>query len=94
MQQVLEFKFSNKLTFDTVQSDYKRLVKAIQDSDTERFQLDLQQVTECDSAGLALLIEAKRLCKQYRKLLSIEGMSQDIYALAKFGGVEVIINDK
>ncbi|AHE67458.1 STAS domain-containing protein [Legionella oakridgensis] len=94
MQQSLEFKLSNELTFDTVESDYKRLLKAIQDNDTKNFCLDLQHVTECDSAGLALLIEAKRLCKQYDKSLLIHGMSKDIYALAKFGGVEVMINDK
>ncbi len=82
---------SNQLTFDTVQSDSKRLHKLLSDNSTNAIRLDLQNVTQCDSAGLALIIEAKRLCKQQNKALDIVGVSQPISALAEFCGVEGIL---
>ncbi|GGI81106.1 STAS domain-containing protein [Legionella impletisoli] len=85
---------TGELTFNTVQSNLKQLVLLLTRSKTNNLKLDLGQVTQCDSAGLALLIEAKRLSKQYKKKLEISGASQAIYALAEFCGVEVVLNDK
>jgi phospholipid transport system transporter-binding protein len=53
--------------------------------------LDLSNVVQCDSAGLALLIEAKRLCLKHHKILILEGMPKVISAWAKFCGVEAIL---
>ena len=82
---------SCELTFDTVQLDSQRLLKLVQDTKTTSLRLDLHDVVQCDSAGLALLIEAKRLCQQYNKLLIIDGMPKAISALAEFCGVEAIL---
>lgn len=87
----LSFKPSVELTFDTVQSDRKRLIDYLQDLNAVSLCLDLSDVGLCDSAGLALLIDAKRLCKKYNKILEIEGMPKSIYALAEFCGVEAIL---
>lgn len=86
------FKPSHELTFDTVQRDNQRLLKLLEDSKTISMRLDLSDVVHCDSAGLALLIEAKRLCKHYKKKLTIDHMPKAITALAEFCGVEVMLN--
>jgi len=88
------FKPSNQLTFDTVPPDCERLLKLLMSNDNATtLQLDLHDVTQCDSAGLALIIEAKRLCKQYNKTLTIEGVSKAIYALADFCGLEAMLSE-
>ena len=85
------FKPSAELTFDTVQKDSQRLIALLQDNQTTSLRLDLCEVVQCDSAGLALLIEAKRLCKRYGKTLIIEGLPKSIAALAEFCGVEAML---
>ncbi len=85
------FKTSNELTFNTVQSDRKRIMKYLQALDADVFSLDLSEVTQCDSAGLALLIESKRQCKIHDKIFEIEHMPKSIYALAEFCGVDAIL---
>ena len=85
------FKPSQALTFDTVQLDGNRLLKLLRDDKATTIRLDLGDVLQCDSAGLALLIEAKRLCKQYHKILTIEGMPKAVSALAEFCGVEAML---
>lgn len=88
---VQEFKPSGELTFATVQSDVKRLLQLFLDQETTKIRLDLSEVTHCDSAGLALLIEAKRLCKQHDKPLIIQSMPKMVSALAEFCGVEAML---
>ncbi len=85
------FKPSHELTFDTVQLDSQRLVVLLRDTNTSSVRLDLGDVSLCDSAGLALLIEAKRLCGQFHKALVIEGVPKAILALAEFCGVEAML---
>ena len=85
------FKPSRALTFDTVQSDSKRLMKLFHDDNTSTLRLDLCDVSQCDSAGLALLVEAKRLCTQYHKTLVIDEMPNVISALAEFCGVKSML---
>ena len=53
--------------------------------------LDLSDVTHCDSAGMALLIEARKLCKKNNKIFEIIGMSSEIQSLADFCGVKEIL---
>ena len=85
------FKPSCELTFETVQLDSERLLKLLRDDKTSSICFDMHEVQQCDSAGLALLIEAKRLCQQHDKLLTIEGMPKTIAALAEFCGVEAML---
>ena len=87
------FKPSNALTFNTVESDRRRLFLEIQQSDASGFFLDLSDVTQCDSAGVALLVELKRLCKHDNKPFIIKGMPMVIEALAEFCGVNTILRE-
>ncbi|WED43904.1 STAS domain-containing protein [Legionella cardiaca] len=86
------FKPSQEMTFTTVQSDCERLVKYFREVASNHVTLDLSEVTHCDSAGLALLIEAKRLSASRKKTCKIEGMPKAIHALAEFCGVDAILN--
>lgn len=53
--------------------------------------MDLSGITQCDSAGLAWLIESKKLSKQYNKSLSMINVPDTIKNLARFCGVEEIL---
>jgi phospholipid transport system transporter-binding protein len=85
------FKPSSRLTFDTVQLNVKPLMELLHDNSTKIIRLDLQGIIECDSAGLALLIEIKRLCHQYNKSLLIEEMPNSIALMAEFCGVDAVL---
>lgn len=85
------FEPSTHLTFDTVESDRKRLLKLVQKTAASGLRLDLSHVKFCDSAGLALLIEATRLCIHFNKPFEIKKMPQMIHALAEFCGVETML---
>ena len=85
------FEPSHHLTFDTVALDRKRLLLYLQSPDVHALHLDLKHVVQCDSAGLALLIEACRLCRRYNKAFKIESMPKAIDALAEFCGVDVML---
>ncbi len=85
------FEPSQHLTFDTVERDRKCLLLYLQSPDVHELHLDLKHVVQCDSAGLALLIEACRLCRRYKKAFKIESMPKVIYALAEFCGVDAML---
>lgn len=85
------FKPSQSMSFATVQDDCDRLSKFCRDSENSFLQLDLSEVTHCDSAGLALLIEAKRISREFNKICKIEGMPKFIHTLAEFCGVDAVL---
>ena len=87
----IHFKPGTELTFKTAVSVRAKLYKALMDDTHRQFCLDLSDVKHCDSAGLALLIEARKLCKQSNKTFEVIGLSSDMQSLAEFCGVESIL---
>ena len=85
------FQPSSQLTFDTAQKDNERLLVLLRDPAITEIRFDLSEVTQCDSAGLALLIEASRLSIKHKKSLFIDHMPKSIFTLAEFCGVEKIL---
>lgn len=81
------------MTFATVPLDCERLFRYCQDNKGDILSLDLSDVTHCDSAGLALLIEAKRLGSAKNKPCKIEGIPKAIHTLAEFCGVDAILRN-
>jgi phospholipid transport system transporter-binding protein len=79
------------MTFETVQADCLRLIAFCRENKATVLNLELNEVTHCDSAGLALLIEAKRLCATHNITCNITGMSKMIRALAEFCGVDTML---
>lgn len=88
---VVTFKPSTSLTFESVISVRAGLYKALMEKPGGKFCLDLSDVTHCDSAGLALLIEARKLCKQNNKMFQVIGISTETQSLAEFCGVKSIL---
>lgn len=80
-----------ELTFKSVVEVRARLYKALMDQNINCLSLDLSEVTHCDSAGMALLIEARKLCKKNNKTFEIIGMSAQTQSLADFCGVKDIL---
>ncbi|KTD25704.1 anti-anti-sigma factor [Legionella lansingensis] len=87
------FKPSQEMTFATVVSDRERLNNYVRETKEKLIKLDLSEVAQCDSAGLALLIEAKRLSARENKMCKIDGMPKIVQALAEFCGVDAILSE-
>jgi phospholipid transport system transporter-binding protein len=82
---------NNIMTFATVEDDYKRLIRFFHSCQELTILFNLNTVEKCDSAGLSLLIEAKRLATHYNKNCKIKGITKHIQALAEFYGVDKIL---
>lgn len=88
----INFKPGAELTFKSVVSIRESLFKLLADNDSsDKFCLDLSDVKHCDSAGLALLIEARKLCNQKNKDFKVMGISSEMQSLAEFCGVKSIL---
>jgi phospholipid transport system transporter-binding protein len=87
---MLSFKPSDTLTFDTVSSNITRFMHVILGASCTDVVFDVHDVRHCDSAGLALLIEARRLCKTQQCQLSIEGLTKNMLDLATFYHVDAL----
>jgi phospholipid transport system transporter-binding protein len=85
------FKPESELTFKSVVEVRKKLYKTLIKDNSNHFRLDLSNVTHCDSAGIALLVELSRLCKKNNKTFEIIGMSVKTQSLADFCGVTDIL---
>lgn len=85
------FKPSNEITFHTVEANRRNLFEYCRHLKSTNVLVNLSDVQHCDSAGLAFLIEAKRLAKQQGKDCQINNMGQSILALAEFCGVDGIL---
>ena len=85
-----QFKLAKHLTFATVAADKLQFIALLQSNKQDVICCDLSTVKTCDSAGLALLIDIRRLCRQERTPLSMENIPEAIRALAILYGVEQI----
>jgi phospholipid transport system transporter-binding protein len=85
------FKPTKPITFATADAYYRQLLVLFRRTKGSSLLICLSEVSHCDSAGLALLIEAKRMAKKYNKQLVIEGMAGAVRDLAVFCGVEEIL---
>lgn len=85
------FKPGKELNFNSVVSERAKLYEALMAHQGDVFGLDLCEVVHCDSAGLALLIEARKLCVRANKQLEVIGLSPQMLSLAEFCGVTPIL---
>ncbi len=84
----IAFTPSAELAFHTVMSDLSKFRSLMMQAEVQEVCIDLSGVSLCDSAGLALLIEAKRLCVSHGKALVIQKIPEQVRALAEFCGVK------
>lgn len=88
---LFNFKPGAELTFHSVARVCSEFYKILRDDKTRQINLDLSDVSHCDSAGMAFLIEARKLCKRNNKNFAITGMSAETLSLAEFCGVKDIL---
>ena len=89
----IHFKFPSEVTFKTVADVRSGFYELLIDKKINQISLDLSDVVHCDSAGMALLIEAQKLCKKNNKVLEIMGMSPETKSLADFCGIRTILEN-
>lgn len=93
------FKPADSLTFATVEEERKRFIshceaKKRAQEDSLLIEIALQQVTQCDSAGLAFLIETKKIAQQHGIALMMHQMPETACALAEFYGLRTFLEHK
>lgn len=84
------FKVFGALNADTATDLLKRSEAAFRDAGP--LEIDLSNVPEGDSAGLALLIEWVRLAKQRQQTIQFKNVPEPIAALARISEVEKLLN--
>lgn len=85
------FRPPRTITFATVEQERVRFLAYCRDFHDELMIVDLAKVEQCDSAGLAFLIEAKRISKARGCSSKIINMSQATQALAQFYGISDLL---
>ncbi|MET0986682.1 MAG: STAS domain-containing protein [Steroidobacteraceae bacterium] len=83
------FSVSGPMTFETVSSMLQQGAAAFGQSDP--IEIDLTQVGESDSAGLALLIEWKRLAREKNSAITFANMPPQLVALARISEVDELL---
>lgn len=86
------YPIDSDLTFATVIDLKKSLQQPIL-SAPEQVCFDLSGVKQCDSAGLALLLECFRFAKKHDKTLGFKQCPPQLLALAQVSGIqEMLLN--
>ena len=80
-----------EMIFETVEQDKLLLRQFLNKFEEKEWKFDLSKVNLCDSAGVALLIEAKRLSKHKNIKCHFHGVSDSMQSLIRFCGVEKIL---
>lgn len=93
MSDAVVIALEGELSFNTVMKHQTKLVKMFNGNKNQVTKLNLAKVTHCDSAGLALMIEAKRLAHRNDCQLVIESQPSQLKALAKFCNVSSILSE-
>lgn len=84
------FQVYGALNADTATDLLKRSEAAFKGATT--LEIDLANVPEGDSAGLALMIEWLRLAKQRNQQITFQNVPEPIAALARISEVEKLLN--
>lgn len=84
------FKVFGALNAETATDLLDRSEQAFKDATA--LEIDLANVPEGDSAGLALMIEWLRLAKQRKQQIKFENVPEQIAALARISEVEKLLN--
>jgi phospholipid transport system transporter-binding protein len=80
---------SGHLVFGTVREVLNQSAQVFESSG--ELQFDLSQVTQSDSAGLALLIEWYRLAQSHQRPLRFRSVPPQLQALAKISDLDTLL---
>lgn len=87
------FKPEGTLSFATVMPLHEKVKRQIKTIKSEMFTIDLSNVKQFDSSGLALLIDLISQLKKQSLKYQFVGLSPDLCSLAKFYEVESLLVD-
>lgn len=87
MSTSLNLQLADNLTISTVQSTRDRLLSQLKNKNTADISINLCNVARFDTAGLALLIDIKKVSKQHSKKINFCEVPESIKSLAEFYGV-------
>ena len=82
---------SNELTFQTVQENRRNFIVVLNKHTDPTISICLKDVTVCDSAGLASLLEAKRLCLAQHKTLMLFEIPKVVSSWVEFCGLTTLL---
>ena len=82
------FEISGALTFKSIDKAALKLCRQKLQFSQQSIVIDLQQVSNADSAGLALVIEWIKQAEQQQTRLYFQNIPQQLLALAKLSGFE------
>ena len=85
------FKPGSLIIFNTAQEERSRFLAYCQDAQDAEVVVDLGNVEQCDSAGLAFLIEVKRIAQECGRIVKIINMPEETRALAEFYGISNLL---
>jgi len=91
--EISTYKPPYQLVFEQVNTNRAYLFACVHAQAENIFCLDLCDVVRCDSSGLALLIEVKKLCVKLHKTFKIAHMSHEVWALVQFFGLDVVFEE-
>jgi phospholipid transport system transporter-binding protein len=83
------YKVAGNLVFETVRDILRQSASAF--ASNGQLSIDLSQVRNADSAGLALLIEWYRLAEKAKRPLRFTGTPKQLLALAKISDVDEVL---
>ena len=85
------FRPASAITFASVEQERSRFLAYCRERQDDLITVDLETIEQCDSAGLALLIEVKRIAKVAGRSSQIINMPQETRALAEFYGISDLL---
>lgn len=84
MTKSVNLQLADNLTISSVQLTRDRLLSQLKNNNTTDISINLRDVARFDTAGLALLIDLKKVSKQNAKSLSFTEVPRNIRNLAEF----------
>jgi len=91
-----KYLISGPVNFSTVPDLMQRTTdffKSYKSSSTEKVAIDMSQVTDCNSAGLALMLEVVKHARAKKIELHFESLPDNLLIIAKAYGVESEIRE-
>lgn len=86
-----EIKLNKNLTINTVKSLNDSLLSQIQNKSHEILVINLDEVKNCDTSGMAFLVNLKRKCHEYSQKLQFINIPPIVSDLANFYEISSIL---
>ncbi|HEX2548804.1 MAG TPA: STAS domain-containing protein [Gammaproteobacteria bacterium] len=84
-----EYMISGILNFLSVMPLWNQSLALFQNE--KNIQINLEKVSECNGAGLSLLVEWKRYASLHQKIISFKSVPETLWSIAKISGVSELL---